>query len=117
MDFLGQIFAGAELQALILTIIGVIVTFILNRAAGAFAAATGIQIEAQHRAALHEAIVTSVESGMKYGPDVGFETLRAHVVGYLQESVPDALAALVPGDGVLDRLIERYSREALARLG
>ena len=54
---------------------------------------------------------------MKYGPDVGFDTLKAHVVRYLQESVPDALTALTPGDGVLDRLIERYARESLAKLG
>ena len=54
---------------------------------------------------------------MKYGPDVGLDTLKAHVVGYLQESVPDALTALTPGDGVLDRLIEWYSLEALAKLG
>jgi len=36
---------------------------------------------------------------------------------YLQESVPDALTALTPGNGVLDRLIERYAREALAKFG
>ncbi|HBR41762.1 MAG TPA: hypothetical protein DD951_10690 [Sulfitobacter pontiacus] len=89
----------------------------MNRAAGAVAAATGIQIEAKHREALHQAVITSVESGMKYGPDVGFDTLKAHVVRYLQESVPDALTALTPGDGVLDRLIERYARESLAKLG
>jgi hypothetical protein len=50
---------------------------------------------------------------MKCGPDVAFETLKAHGVLYLQESVPDAL---MPGDGVLYRLIEGYAREALAKL-
>jgi len=117
MDFLSQLFASADLQAVIVGIIGMLLTFILNHAAGAFAAAIGIQIEAKHREALHQAIMTSVESGMKYGPDVGLDTLKAHVVVYLQESVPDALTALTPGDGVLDRLIERYAREALAKLG
>lgn len=117
MDILSQLFASADLQAVIVGIIGMLLTFILNRAAGAFAAATGIQIEAKHREALHQAVMTSVESGMKYGPDVGFDTLKAYVVGYLQESVPDALTALTPGDGVLDPLIERYAREALAKLG
>jgi hypothetical protein len=117
MDFLSQLFASADLQAVIVGIIGLVLTFILNRAAGAFAAATGIQIEAKHREALHQAIMTSVESGMKYEPDVGFDTLKNHVRRYLQESVPDALTALTPGDSVLDLLIERYARKALAKLG
>lgn len=117
MDFLAQLVGSADVQAVVITIIGLILTFILNRAAGAFAVATGIQIEARHREALHQAIMTSVESGMKYGPDVGFDTLRSHVVNYLHESVPDALIALTPGDGVLDRLIERYAREAISKLG
>lgn len=116
MDFLTQLFASADVQAVIITIIGLLLTIIVNRASGAFTAATGMQIEARHREALHEAIMTAVESGMKYGPDVGFDTLKSHVVAYLHSSVPDALKALTPGDGVLDRLIERYSREALARL-
>jgi len=38
-------------------------------------------------------------------------------MNHLRESVPDALTALTPGDGVLDRLIERYSREAMAKIG
>ena len=37
MDFLSQLFASADLQAVILSIIGLVLTFILNRAAGAFA--------------------------------------------------------------------------------
>ena len=117
MDFLSQLFASADLQAVILSIIGLVLTFILNRAAGAFAAATGIQIEAKHREALHQAIMTSVESSLKHGPDVGFDYLKANTLDYLKRSVPDALTALTPGDGVLDRLIERYAREALAKLG
>lgn len=117
MDFFSNLLASEQVQTAIITIIGLCLTFIVNRAAGAFTAATGIQIEKGHREALHEAIITSVESGMRYGPDVGFGTLKAHVVAHLRESVPDALKALTPGDGVLDRLIERYTREALASLG
>lgn len=117
MDFLNQLFASADVQAVIITIIGLLLTIIVNRAAGAFTAATGLQIEARHREALHEAIMTAVESGLQHGPDVGFGTLRTHVVAHLQESVPDALTALTPGDGVLDRLIERYSSEVFAKLG
>lgn len=117
MDFLTQLFASADVQAVIITIIGLILTFIINRAVGAFAAATGIQIEARHREALHQAIMTAVESSLKHGPDVGLDYLKANTLDYLKRSVPDALTALTPGDGVLDRLIERYSREALAKFG
>ena len=117
MDFLLQLFASADILALIIGVIGMLLTFIVNRAAAAFTLSTGIQIEAKHREALHQAIMTAVESSLKHGPDVGLDYLKANTLDYLQRSVPDALTALTPGDDVLDRLIERYSREALAKLG
>ena len=117
MEFLTNLLGNVDVQTAIISIIGLMLTFIVNRAAAAFTMATGIQIEARHREALHEAVMTAVESGMMHGPEVGMSTLRAHVVAHLRESVPDALMALTPGDGVLDRLIERYAREALSKLG
>ena len=66
MDFLSQLFASADLQAVILSIIGLVLTFILNRAAGAFAAATGIQIEAKHREALHQGRHSAKAVGAPY---------------------------------------------------
>lgn len=117
MDFLSNLFASPDVQGVIITVIGLILTFILNRAVGAFTAATGIQIEAKHREALHQAIMTAVESGLKNGPDVGLDYLKANTLDYLKRSVPDALTALTPGDGVLDQLIERYAREAMGKLG
>ena len=112
-DFL----ADPEVLNTILMILGLILTFIINRAAGAFTAFTGIQIEAKHRDALHSAIKTYVESSLKHGHDVGIDYLKANTLDYLKRSIPDALAALVPGDGVLDKLVERYAAEALATLG
>ncbi len=117
MEFLTNLLASEQVQTAILTVLGLALTFIANRAAGAFTAATGIRIEEKHQRALHEAIMTGVESAMVYGPEAGLGTFKAHVVAHLKTSVPDALKALTPGDGVLDRLIERYSREALAKLG
>lgn len=117
MDFLSQLFSSADLQAVIIGVIGMLLTFIVNRAAAAFTLSTGIQIEARHREALHQAIMTSVESSLKHGPEVGLDYLKANTLDYIQRSVPDALTALTPGDGVLDRLIERYAREALSKLG
>lgn len=116
MDFLTSLLASPELIGGVVALVGLALTLVINRAAGAFQAATGIAIEREHRDALHEAIMTAVESAMKHGPDVAFDTLRAHVVQHLRESVPDALTALTPGDTVLDRLIERYSLEVINKL-
>lgn len=116
MDFLTGLLASDQVQTALLSIFGILLTLIINRAAGAFTAATGIAIEAKHREALHEAIQTAVESALRNGPAEAFGTLRAQVIAHLKESVPDALKALTPGDGVLDRLIERYAAEAIGKL-
>ena len=117
MDLIKQLLTSEEFLGAIIAGIGLVLTFIINRAAAAFTLATGIQIEKAHRDALHTAIKSAVESALFHGPDVALGTLKAHVVQHLRESVPDALAALVPGDGVLDRLVERYAREALNKIG
>ncbi|WP_240335380.1 hypothetical protein [Pseudotabrizicola algicola] len=117
MDILQQLLASAQVQDLLMTIIGLVLTFIIGRAAAAFTLATGIRIEQAHQESLHRAIKTAVESAIFHGPNVALGTLKAHVVQHLRESVPDALKALTPGDGVLDRLVERYAREALNKIG
>ena len=66
MEFLSQLFASADLQAVIVGIIGMLLTYILNRAAGAFTAATGIQIEAKHREALHQGRHSAKAVGAPY---------------------------------------------------
>lgn len=113
MDFLNQLLASAGVQDLILSIVGLVLTVIISRAAAAFTLATGITIQQVHQENLHRAIKTAIESAMLHGPKEAGATLKAHVIQHLRESVPDALKALTPGDGVLDRLIERYAREAL----
>ena len=117
MDILQQLLGSAQVQDLLMTLIGLVLTFIIGRAAAAFTLATGIRIEQAHQESLHRAIKTAVESAIFHGPEVALGTLKAHVVQHLRESVPDALKALVPGDGVLDRLIERYAREAMSKIG
>ena len=117
MDFLSNLLASEQVQTGIITIFGLVLTFVINRAAAAFTLVTGIRIEAQHREALHEAIKSAVESGMYHGPKMAAETMKAHVVQHLRASVPDALKALTPGSGVLDNLIDRYVVEALNKFG
>lgn len=117
MDLIKQLLTSEQLLGLIVTAIGLVLTVIINRAAAAFELATGIEVEAKHREALHRAAQTGVESAILHGPRVALETLKAHAIQHMRESVPDALKALTPGDGVLDRLVERYAREALNKIG
>jgi hypothetical protein len=70
---------------------------------------TGIQIEERHRQALHSAIRTGVVALAERGL-TGDELIKG-VKDYIRQSVPDALASLVPGDGVLSTLIKAKVRE------
>jgi len=117
MDILTSILADAGLQEALLGLFGIILTIIINRAAGAFTAATGIAVEREAREALHSAIKSGIEAALAGGPDEGIEQIKAHAIFHAQQSVPDAIEQLVPGDGVLDRLALRYYREAMERVG
>ena len=109
--------SSPELQTALLTLFGAVLTFILNRAAGAFQAATGIRIEEKHQRALHSAMMSGAKAALRYGPEHGADVLKRLTLDYAQRSVPDAIRALVPGDGVLDDLAERYVREAMREVG
>lgn len=117
MEYFLTLLGQPEIQNAILALFGLVLTVIINRVASAFTLATGINIEASHREALHQAIRSGVESAVKHGAGEGLETLKVHVVQHVRESVPDALRQLRPGDGVINRLIERYTLEALSRFG
>ena len=117
MDILTSILADAGLQEALLGVFGILLTIIINRAAGAFTAATGIAIEREARDALHSAIKSGIEAALARGPEAGLEEIKAHALFHAQQSVPDAIEQLVPGDGVLDRLALRYYREAMEKVG
>ena len=116
MDILGNLLTDQAFLNAIIAALGMVLTFFLNRAVGAFQAATGIRIEEKHMRALHSAIITGVESALKDGPEAGMDHIKASALSYAKQSVPDAIRALVPGDGVMDKLAERYVMERLARL-
>jgi len=116
VDFLTDLLTNEALQTAILALLGAALTFILNRASGAFQAATGVRIEEKHMRALHSAILTGVQSGMTDGVGAGADTVKASAIAYAKRSVPDAIRALVPGDTVLDRIAERYVMEQMRRL-
>ena len=117
MDILKSILADAGLREALLGLFGILLTIIINRGAAAITAATGIAIERAAREALHSAIKSGIEAALARGPEAGFEEIKAHAIFHAQQSVPDAIEQLVPGDGVLDRLALRYYREAMERVG
>ena len=69
---------------------------------------TGIEVEAKHREALHEAVISGVESAMAHGIEMGTETFLDHVKVHLRRSVPDALKWLDPLPDALENIIKRY---------
>ncbi|ETX26500.1 hypothetical protein [Roseivivax isoporae] len=104
------------LEPHIVELLGLVLTIIIGIAARQLSAWTGIEIEKRHREALHEALMSGAMSAIKHGPDVGIDTLKAHAIAHARQSVPQAVKALVPGDGVLDAIAERYVRDMLRKL-
>lgn len=115
-QILEMIFSEEVLSAL-LGLGGAVLLFLINRLSAMVETWTGVTIEKKAREDLHEAIMTAVRTAIKHDPNIAFHNLKVEVMDYLHESVPDALATLMPGSGVLDRLIERYAEEVLDRLG
>lgn len=117
MEFLTSLLADAGLQEALLGVFGILLTIIIKRGAAAITAATGSAVEREAREALHSAIKSGIEAALAGGPEAGLEQIKAHAILHAQQSVPDAIEVLVPGDGVLDRLALRYYREAMERFG
>ncbi len=117
MEFLTLLLADAGLQEALLGVFGILLTIIIKRGAAAITAATGSAVEREAREALHSAIKSGIEAALAGGPEAGLEQIKAHAILHAQQSVPDAIEVLVPGDGVLDRLALRYYREAMERFG
>lgn len=87
------------LMPYILAALGTIITAILGWAAAAFQRWTNIKIEAQHREALHSALMTgATAAAAKYGPRVGELSIDVRskiardAIIWAVKSVPEALA-------------------------
>lgn len=78
-----------------------------------------LDIEEKHRLALHEAIMSGVELALEDDP-VRNTVVLGHVKNKVREhvynSVPNAVAALIPGDTVLDAIAVRYINRAIRKL-
>lgn len=83
-----------------------------------------VQIEAKHRSALHSALETGVKlildrlmtAGTTAGALAKADQSVGTVVGYVRNSVPDALKALAPTQAQLERMATAKLNEALAQL-
>lgn len=64
----------------------------------------GIEIEASHREALHSALMSGVRAAVARG--LSGPAATASAVAYAGRSVPDALGALKPAEGVLASIAE-----------
>ena len=117
MDFILNLLNHPGVMEALLGIIGLGLTFVLNRLAGAFTAATGVKVSEKWQKDLHQGILTGVESALRKGPSAAYGDIRVHVLEHLHKSVPEALKNLAPDNVVLDNLIDRHTRMALNELG
>ncbi len=105
------------IEPAVLALFATALTVIIGIATAQLRAWTGIEIAAKHREAMHEAVMSGVLSASEHGLATGGETFKAHVIAHVRASVPDAVAYLDPLPGVLQNIIERKAREALAKIG
>lgn len=117
MDFLVSFFSNPQMQGLSDTLMNFAVTLAVTLIAALYTRITSRALEEKHRSALHQALKSGVESAVLHGPGVALGTIKAHAIQHARESVPEALKALTPGDGVLDTIVERYAREFLNSIG
>lgn len=104
-----------EWSEIILTSVGAVVSIIVGILAAVLNKYFNIQIEANHRNALHSAVMTAVSAllarlGVKAADAVASPELTAKIVQAVHEvvpiSVPEAKAALKPSAEMLNRLAE-----------
>lgn len=86
----------------ILELLGVLLTGIIGWAAAAVRKKWGIEIEARYREALHSALLTGAQLAMKH--ELTGKAAIDVVLGYIKQSVPDAIGSLKPSPNVLTDL-------------
>lgn len=101
----------AAVMPLLLQFLAAIVGLFLARAAHVARARWGIEIEEVHREALHSALMSGIRAALLRG--LRGNAAVSAAIHHASRSVPDALAALHPGEGVLISIAESKLREAL----
>ena len=116
MDFLSNLLADVQVQNVIITILGSVITFFVARASAAFTAATGIRAAQGTQDMIAKAITTGAVSAFAYGLKAGTDTFKAHVINHLSQGNPEMFAKLSPFPDALDNLIARYASDALNKI-
>jgi hypothetical protein len=86
---------------------------VLSLAYRRFSAWTGIQIEARHREALQSALANGIRSAMQPGGQLDVDRVIDDAMGYVERSVPDALAHFKVGHNRLRELLQPHAAAAL----
>lgn len=96
----------------LLEILGLILTAIIGWAASKARQKWGLDIEAKHRDALHQALMT----GARLAASRQLDAAKAIdlILGYVRTSVPDAIGKLNPPQSVLENLAKAKIEEVKA---
>lgn len=96
----------------VIELIGLALTGIIGWAAAAARRKWGIEIEAQHREALHWALFTGAQLALKH--ELTGKAALDLILGYARQSVPDALGSLKPSPEVLTDLAKAKLEQVVA---
>lgn len=98
---------------IVLQLVGGLLATLIGLAANMARKRWGIEIEARHRDALHSALMSGIEAAFEAGA-TGEDAVQA-AVQHAKASVPDAVAALIPGNGVLEAIARSKARGLIAK--
>jgi hypothetical protein len=99
------------IQPIMPSLLGIVITLIVAQVAVAARKLFKIDIEARHREALHTALETAAQLALDR--KLTAQSAINLIIGYVQQSVPDAIKALKPNETVLENL----ARAKLAKAG
>ncbi|MGN7867816.1 hypothetical protein [Paracoccus sp. 22332] len=99
----------------LLEILGLILTAIIGWAASKARQKWGLDIEAKHRDALHEALMTAAR--LAIGRNLTGQAAISLILDYAKRSVPDALDKLSPPAVVIENLAQSKLEKAAVEAG
>lgn len=99
----------------VLVVISAILTFLISRATSTAKQRWNLDIEYHHRQALHSALMSGVRAALGQGASP--QDAIASAIKHSINSVPDAIQALDPSDGVLASIAESKIGEIMGDRG
>lgn len=107
-----------ELTPLGLEVIGLILMSLLSMLALKLQKFAGVKIEEKHMKTLHSAVMSGVRAVLRDG-EINKRDKKIvinHVKRYVNKSAPDAIAALVKDESILDELILGALGQAIPKI-